>query len=195
MTQVRSFLPQMNSKEEKILDTAISLFLEHGFHATGIDTIVAKSGITKRTLYKHFNSKEGLIIAALKKHHTDFLTNFGAGVLAQETSPKAQILAIFDVAEAWFEAGKKFQGCFFINAIGEFTDDEGQIRQEIQKFKNHVQAFIKDLAKQAKLPSPEVLSKQIALLLEGAIVVAQTSGNAKSAQEAKTIAAQLIGGQ
>lgn len=181
----------MSDKREKIVDTAIELFSRDGFHATGIDTIVAESGITKRTLYHHFASKDELVIAALKKHHQAFVNNFGAGVMNASDSPKKQLLAVFDVAHAWFSSNN-FYGCMFINAVGEFAETKDDVRTVAQEFKTHVRNFIIEVAKEAGAKNPKDLAVQLALLLEGSIVTAQVSGSPESATNAKVIAKKLI---
>jgi len=183
----------MNSTQEKIINTAIKLFLEEGFHAVGVNKIAAEAGVTKKTLYYHFESKDKLIVEALKIHHGDFIESFGGQVLSRADTPKEQIIAVFDVARDWFEGGDNFYGCLFINAISEYPEAKSAVRESVKAFKGHVQAFIEGLATEAGFENPEIIAKQIGLLLEGAIVVAQTSGSSHSAQEAKAMARQLLG--
>ena len=184
----------VSQKREAIVDTAIELFRRNGFHATGVDKIVEESGATKRTLYKHFPSKDALVVAALEKHHAQFIDFFGGSTEAKASDPEDKLLAIFDVAHDWFSQDD-FYGCMFINAIGEYAETRGKVRAVVQDFKQHVQAYIKDVAEKAGAKNPAALAEQLALLLEGSIVTAQVSNNPKAASSAKAIAKELINQQ
>ena len=92
-----------SQRREQLIDTAIDLFAKHGFHATGIDRILAVSGVSKKTLYRHFRSKDELILAALRKYDGLFRNNFMREVESRGTTPKERLLAVFDAARAWFE--------------------------------------------------------------------------------------------
>ncbi len=181
-----------SQRREDLVDTAIELFLEHGFHATGIDTILAESGVSKKTLYRHFRSKDELILAALKKYDGLFRNGFMRQVEARAETPRERLLAMFDVAAAWFEQNN-FYGCLFINAIGEYSDAEAPIRQVCKDFKALIRRYIEELCAELPAPDPAALADELALLLEGAIVTAQVSQQrGRAAEVAKTAAAALI---
>jgi len=183
----------MSKKREQIIDTAVSLFARDGFHATGVDSIVAKAGTTKRTLYKHFMSKDKLVVAALQKHHLQFVENFSNGVMNSSAEAKERLLAIFDVAHDWF-SDDKFYGCMFINAISEYAETNKEVRKVAQGFKQEVRGFIEGIALQAQMKNAADLANKLALLLEGSIVTAQVSHNPNAADQAKKIAKVLIDG-
>jgi AcrR family transcriptional regulator len=181
----------MSEKRQDLIDTAIELFAEHGFHATGIDRIAEVAGVSKKTLYHHFRSKEELILAALK-HHDGLFRNFLMKSVDQlSDSPYERLLGIFDVAQAWF-SGKDFYGCMFINAIGEYSHGDTAIRRACQDFKTQVSAYVEQLAVSAQIDNPKALAESLSILLEGAIVTAQVAGNAESAGTAKRAAKVLI---
>ncbi|MEH6516817.1 MAG: TetR/AcrR family transcriptional regulator [Halioglobus sp.] len=181
----------MSEKRQDLIDTAIELFAEHGFHATGIDRIAEVAGVSKKTLYHHFRSKEELILAALK-HHDGLFRNFLMKSVDQlSDSPYERLLGIFDVAQAWF-SGKDFYGCMFINAIGEYSHGDTAIRRACQDFKTQVSAYVEQLAVSAQIDNPKALADSLSILLEGAIVTAQVAGNAESAGTAKRAAKVLI---
>ena len=167
------------------------LFAEHGFHATGIDRILAESGIAKKTLYNHFRTKEALILEVLRQHNTEFRDYFVSQVEACSEDPQQRLLAIFDVAEAWFSLSDFF-GCLFINAIVEHSEQGTAIRDVCREYKSLVRDYIESLAVSADVADPGVLADELALLLEGAIVTAQVSVNPNAAKTAKQIAATLI---
>ena len=183
-------MPNFN-RRERLIDTAIQLFSESGFHATGIDRILAESGVAKKTLYRHFHSKDELILAALKKFDGLFRNRFMARVDAKAESSYDRLLAVFDVAGAWFEENK-FLGCIFINAAGEYSRNDSPIRAVCSEFKVMIYRYIRRLCADAGARDADVLAEQLALLLEGAIVTAQISQHSRAAQVAKTVAKTLI---
>ena len=183
-------MPQ-SARREHLVDTAVELFAAHGFHATGIDLIVDKAGVSKKTLYRHFRSKDELILAALKKHDGVFRNDFMRQVEKAATTPIERLYAVFDVARDWFHSNK-FYGCLFINAIGEYSEADTQIRKVAKEYKAMMRGFIRKLCAEAGLKDPDGLSKKLALLLEGAIVIAQVSETSDASDIAKDTARILI---
>jgi AcrR family transcriptional regulator len=182
---------KQSHRREHLIDTAIGLFCEHGYHATGIDRILGEAGVSKKTLYTHFRSKEELIMAVLRKYDGLFRNDFMRQVDRLGGSPREKLLAIFDVAERWFSQ-KEFFGCMFINAVGEYSEKDSPIRNISKEFKNAMRQYIRELCVQADAKDPDTLADQLALVFEGATVIAQVSQNVKSAQTAKEIARQLL---
>ena len=181
----------MSQKRQELVDTAIRLFSENGFHNTGIDMIAQEANVSKKTMYHHFRSKEELILAALRHHDGLFRNFFMKSVNGLGDSPRDRLIGIFDVAHAWF-SDKQFYGCMFINAIGEYADREDAIRNACQSFKTQMTAFVQELAEEAGVSNPSQLAEALALLLEGAIVTAQVAGKPDSAATAKSVAKVLI---
>lgn len=181
-----------SQRREHLIDTAIVLFGEHGYHATGIDTILARAGVSKKTLYHHFRSKDELILAALKKYDGLFRNDFMRQVEERAETPRDRLLAVYDVAAAWFE-DSAFYGCMYINAMGEYSEPDTPLRQVCKEFKALMRRFIEDLCIQLGALDPAALAEELALLLEGAIVTAQVSQTRRRAAEvAKLAAATLI---
>lgn len=182
----------MSTKREQLIETASRLFARNGFHATGIDTILAEAGIAKKTLYNHFRTKDELILAALRKYDGEFRNNFMKSVEELAETPEARLLAIFDVAKAWF-SDNKFYGCMFINAVGEYSEQDSAVREVCKEFKRLMRGYIKSLVEQAGLKDIEILTNELALVFEGSIVTAQVSEqNDMAAETAKRIAETLI---
>ena len=176
---------------EQLINTAIELFCEYGYHATGIDKIIEKAGVSKKTLYTHFHSKEELLIAALRQYDGLFRNNFMRQVDSLAKTPQEKLLAIFDVAEGWFSQ-KKFFGCMFINVIGEYSQKDSPIRDICKQFKRLMQNYIRDLCVQAGSEEPDILADKLALLFEGAVVTSQVSQDPDAAKTAKDIARSLV---
>lgn len=180
-----------SSKREVLIKTALELFGKNGIHATGIDTIVERSGVTKKTLYAHFRSKEELVLAVLRQYDGMARNEFMRRVESGGKTPKARLLAVFDFAERWFQQSN-FCGCLFINTIGEYSDNDTAIRQICKDYKKLVKDYILSLCKQLGTSDPQELAEQLALLLEGATVTVQVSQNPKIAKIAKRAAKALI---
>src|SRR5687768_4545275 len=88
---------------DRLIDTAIDLFYQHGFHAVGLDRVIAETGVTKTTFYKHFESKDDLIVAAIERRDAWESRAWERAVRKLAgPDPRAQLLAVFDVMDAWF---------------------------------------------------------------------------------------------
>ncbi len=173
------------------MKTALALFARNGIHATGIDTIVEQSGVTKKTLYAHFRSKEELVLAVLRQYDGLARNEFMRRVERGGETPRGRLLAVFDFAERWFQQND-FYGCLFINTIGEYSSKDTPIRQICQEYKKLVKGYIQELCVEAGASDPQSLAEELALLLEGATVTAQISQSPKIAKTAKRAAKALI---
>jgi AcrR family transcriptional regulator len=176
---------------ERLIDTAVALFNRYGFHATGVDRIVAVAKVAKKTLYAHFPSKEDLILAALARKRAAFADKFLPAVLATSDQPRERLLSLFELAKSWF-ADPDFYGCIFINAAVEYSEPGHPINACARDFKTLLRGFAREQAEAGGAADPETLADQIALLFEGATTVAQVSARPDAAATAKTIAALLI---
>lgn len=180
-----------SSRRDHLVDTAVALFGRHGFHATGIDRVLRESGVAKMTLYKHFRSKDELILAALRRRDERFRNWLVRAVEGRARSPRARLLALFDAVGEWI-AGPDFSGCTFINAAAEFADPDHPIHGAAAEHKRLVLGYLRGLAEAAGAAQADVLARQLMLLVEGAIVIAQVSGQAGAAAEARGAAEILI---
>jgi AcrR family transcriptional regulator len=187
---MKTKLPKL-SKREQLIQAALELFAKNGIHATGVDSIVAQSGVTKKTLYAHFRTKEELVLAVLRHYDGLARNEFMRRVESCGTTPRARLLAIFDVAQHWFQQNN-FYGCLFVNTIGEYSGKDTPIRQICKEYKKLLKNYIHSLCKQAGAKDPQGLAEELALLLEGATVTAQVSQNPKTARIAKRAAKALI---
>ncbi len=161
-----------NEKHDAILVTANLLFEKQGFHATGVDQIAAESGVTKRTLYKYFVSKEGLIEAVLKRHQEGMMARSRAKILAIHPVGDARLMACVELYREWF-ARSNFSGCIFVKTLNEFGACSPNLVTLAVHAKQAMRGFFVELAVERGARDPEVLADQLQLLLEGSIVVAQ----------------------
>jgi len=176
-------------RREHLLKTALSLFNQYGFHATGIDKVQAESGVSKTTLYKYFKSKDELIKAVLEMRHVQFGSWFESRVTEIAESQYAEqydakLLAMFDALSEWFHSDTFF-GCNFINASAEFSDMEHPIHRYSAEHKLGLSKFIQGLLQDVPESEREEFALEMLLLIEGAIVCAHTSGLKDSAERAK----------
>ena len=179
------------SKREQLVETALELFCSGGFHATGIDRILAESGVAKMTLYSHFKSKDELILAALRLRDERFRNSFMQDVERKTSDPVERLLVIFDVLGAWCSS-KGFFGCTFINASAEFSGHDDPIHQAAAEHKRLLLNFIRQLTEAAGVDKPGVLAEQLSMLMEGAVVTVQVTGDCKRAKHARSAAEVLI---
>jgi AcrR family transcriptional regulator len=179
--------------QEKILQAAAELFYSQGIRATGVDAIVKAANTTKMSLYKYFPSKDELVLAFLRKRDEDFRAWFVDQVNGKADTPKAKLLAVFDVIGEWMDI-PEFRGCAFINAAAEFPLEGNPVHQVSAEFYDGFRNYICDLAAQCGCGSPESLALQLSLLVEGAIVSEQMKRHSGAAEQAKRAAIILIEG-
>ena len=180
-----------SAKRDRLIDTAIELFNRDGYRATGIDKILAESGVAKMTLYNHFGSKDELILAALKRRDARWRAWFGHALARRAESPRGRLLAVFDALEEWF-AQADFQGCMFMRAASEFCACDDPIHAASAEHQRLFLAELRDLAAAAGAQRPAKLAREILLLVMGAIVATQVNGPVDAGKAAKKAAEVLI---
>ncbi len=180
----------MAQPRDRLVSVALKLFHQYGFHATGIDKILAESGIAKNTLYRHFKSKDELILASLRKQDEEF-RNWLMREVESRKNVVERLLAVFDVYEEWSRT-PAFFGCIFINASAEFSNADSPIHAFCREHKRLVTMYIQDLANTADIFAAEHIAAYWMLLLDGAVISAQVSNNSLSFQRAKAVAKNLL---
>jgi AcrR family transcriptional regulator len=175
--------PTKPSMKDRILETADRLFYLRGIRAIGVDTIAAEIGISKRTLYNHFPSKDALIAAYLERR---FVTP-----RPSDKPPAEQILATFDALERRF-AAKDFRGCPFVNAVAELGAEDQSVRKIAIEFKESRRAWFRDLLVKLGVADAEALATQLAVLVDGCIAQDLVRNDPAMAQAAKEVAKVLL---
>jgi AcrR family transcriptional regulator len=168
---------------QRILATADRLFYGQGIRAVGVDTIAAEVGISKRTLYNHFSSKDVLVAAYLKRRYR--------GNTLTDAPPAAQILDWFDRL-ATRVAAPGFRGCPFVNAVAELGTREHPASRVAAAFKAEQREWARTLLARAGVCDPDVLATQIALLVDGAIVGVLVRGDVSIVAAARDAARALL---
>ncbi len=181
----------VRSRREELVETALEIFQREGFHATGIDRILAAASVAKRTLYHHFRSKDELIIAALRLRDERFRNDFMKRLGGRARAPAEALLAIFDVLSE-IQERREFSGCAFINACAEYGDRDSPIHSLAAEHKRLILAYVHELAEAAGARDPGVLARQLCILMEGVIVTAQVSGDMEATRSARDAAKLLV---
>ncbi|MEX6502504.1 TetR/AcrR family transcriptional regulator [Pseudomonas zhanjiangensis] len=178
-----------SSKREQLLNTALQLFYREGYHSTGIDRILAESGVAKMTLYKHFKSKDELILAALQVQHEQIAARMRQSL--EELAPREAILQAYDGLHLWLSE-QGFCGCLFLHAAAEFHERSHPIHRQAAEHKRFVLAYFRGALLALGLAQAEVLAAQLQFLFEGALSMAHLYGPADQALQAKAAAEQLL---
>lgn len=180
-----------SSTQEKLLRATEHLIYQGGISATGMDLIVKTSGVARKSLYKHYPTKEALVAAALQARDERWMQWF-TSTTTQALTPRARLLSIFDALREWF-ASEGFRGCAFINAAGEIGDPENPIRAVARQHKERLLAHVLTLTQAAALPDPEETARQLLVLIDGAIAVALVTGDLTITDSAERAASALLG--
>ena len=174
---------------ERLINAAYDLFSKHGVSQVGIDTILAKSGCAKASLYANFTTKVELAIAFLERREALWTRGWlESQIKRRAETAEDRLLAIFDVFDGWFHK-KSFEGCSFINVLLE-SKAGSPIRRAAAIHLAKIRAIVRSLAAEAGLQEPERFAQAWHMLMKGSIVSAG-EGNRNAARDAK-YAAKLI---
>jgi AcrR family transcriptional regulator len=163
-----------SSPRDLLFATAARLFYRQGYRATGVDAIAAESGIGKMTLYRHYPSKDDLIVAYLRDSDRDFWEHF-EGITRDELTPRAKLLAFFTGLQAYALTPACY-GCPFLNVASEYPDSNYPGHRVALEHKAAVREQFLRLAGEAGARQPEVLADTLALLMDGAYMAARVFG-------------------
>jgi AcrR family transcriptional regulator len=176
---------------EKLLRTATEVFYAEGIRATGVDTLVARAGVSKPTLYAQFGSKEGLVAAVLERRRRDRQQQLTAFLTGSSTIGEQRLLAVFDwLAQGHGRSG--FRGCPFTNAAVELPDPTHPARAVIAEYKNWLRDTMAALAAEAGLSEPKELGSDLLLLVDGANARVLVADDRTAMRRARSAAARLI---
>ncbi len=176
-----------NAASERILDSAYELFCRRGIQAVGIDAIVERSGVARQTLYRHFRSKQELVLAVLERRNQRWTRDWlQTEVERRASDPGERLLAIFDVFSEWFETAD-FEGCTFINVLLEHPTPDDPIHAAGVAYLAGIRGFIEPLARAAGAADPEDFARKWHILMKGSIVAAG-EGDRDAGRRAKEVA-------
>lgn len=178
-------------KRQHIIETAYRLFKRDGFHATGIDRIIAEAQVAKMTMYRHFPSKDGLIVAVLSWRAERFKRQFDR-LAETAATPQQKIAAIFDWHERWFSS-RDFRGCLFQHALAEFGRTGHPVFDTVIRQKRDLQRRIRDvLARSIPDDRAERVATALFMLIEGATLLAQMGQGKAAIDSTRKAAADLL---
>src|SRR4051794_17210563 len=158
---------------ERLVAAAVELFYDHGFAAVGIDRVIAAAGVTKTTFYKHFEGKDDLMVAAVRRRD-EWESQAWRRAVRQIAGddPAGQLLAMLDVMDLWFNA-PDFRGCMFMNTAAEFPNPHDPVHQAAAAHRRRTRDQWRDLAKAAGAApaAAETFADCYAALIEGALIL------------------------
>lgn len=175
----------------RILDAASTLFYERGTLAVGVNDVADAAGVSKVTLYRHFDSKEALVGEFLRRR-SDRVSAWLRRVADRDDLPPAErVLALFDALGQWF-AEPSFRGCALVNGAVEARALEGAAREIARRHLERHLDLLRDLASAAGLDDAGELARELLILVEGATTVAFVRGDPNAAADARRMAARLL---
>jgi len=179
---------------DRLIAAAIELFYYQGFGAVGVDLILAKAGVTKTTFYKHFDGKDDLMVAAVKRRDEWEWQAWAraVGKIAGD-DPAKQLIAIFDVMDVWFN-DPDFHGCMFMNTAAEFPNPNDPVHQAASEYRRRGRDARRDMAiaAGADRAAAETFADCYTAMLEGAITLRHTHGRNDAARVVRPMVEQLI---
>lgn len=182
--------PPTNTRE-RLLAAALDHFYALGFHAVGLDRICADVGITKQAFYRHFESKDALAEEAIRVRDQREGQAFEEMVRERANAPRAQLLAVFEVLDEWFNH-PDYDGCLFLAACHEFPNPNDPVHRAASRHYAEAEVWLTDLARAAGADDPEALAKEVTLLIEGAISYRLVAGDNAAAKVAARLARRAI---
>ena len=175
---------------ERVLETAYAMFAARGVRDVGVDEVVERAGVAKATLYRHFPSKDDLVVAFLDEREQRWTLDWvEAEARRRGSEPEQQLLAIFDLFDEWFHR-EDFEGCAFINVMLEMGPAHPTGRVSVRHLEN-IRAVVRRLAEEAGFRDPSSFARSWHILMKGSIVQA-VEGDLDAAARAKSMARLLI---
>jgi AcrR family transcriptional regulator len=182
---------KFSSARERVLTAAYDLFSRQGVRAVGIDTIIARADVAKMTFYRHFPSKDDLVLAFLERREQLWTHQWLATeVNRRAVAPRERLLAIFDVFDEWFQRDD-FEGCSFINILLEMFEPGGPVRQASTSYLANIRVFLRALAEGAGVAETDDFARKWHILMKGSIVAAG-EGDRMAARRARDVGQRLL---
>jgi AcrR family transcriptional regulator len=185
--------PTRPSARDRLLAAASQLFHENGVQATGVDLIVGEAGVAKATFYRHFPSKDDLIVAWLRDPRTRWLDRIRAEVDATHADAAERIPMFFEVVADWLET-ESYRGSPYLNTLVEIRDPMHPARRVIREYFQEVEDYLDRLISAAGYRHSRVLAAEIETLISGAIALAVVHASRAPVLAARDAAVRLLAG-
>lgn len=186
-----SAAPVTSEVHDRILKVSYGLFCRHGIRAVGVDTIIERAGVAKMSFYRHFGSKDALVLAAMEHREERWTRHWLQAESARRgVTPVEQLLAIFEIFDGWFRK-RNFEGCLFINVLLEIDDRRDPVHLAARRHLANIRELVGELARDAGVRDPENLARQWHILMKGSIVAA-AEGDRDAALRAKQMAGLVL---
>jgi AcrR family transcriptional regulator len=186
----RTHAGQEPTVHDRLLDTAYEMFSTRGVRDVGVDEVIDRAGVAKATLYRHFPSKDDLVLAFLERREKRWTLEWvETEARGRGSSPEAHLLGIFDLFDEWFHS-EDFEGCSFINVLLEMGPKHPAGSASIRHLET-IRTVVGGLAAEAGLRDPDSFARSCHILMKGAIVQA-VEGDVEAAQRSKVMARFLL---
>ena len=190
MSETSAVAGPRSQARKRIVDAAYDLFTTRGIRAVGIDEIVERAEVAKATLYRHFRTKDALVLSFLEQREEVWTKEFvEAEIRRRGATPEERLFAIFDVFDEWFR-DEQFEACSFINTLLEMGSEHVVGKAAIVYLEN-IRALVAALAEEAGLRDVETFASSWQILMKGSIISA-AEGDLEAAQRAKAMGRLLI---
>ena len=189
--QRQSIAPSVVAPRERILEAAALLFAENGAAATGVDTLIEASRVAKATFYRHFPSKDHLIVAWLENPRARWFDRIRTRVEARARSATQIVPLLFDAVAEWLE-DEDFVGCPYLYVGAELSGSNHPASAVIRRYLDEIRSYLGEQAAMAGHPAPERAGRQLQALLAGSISLAVATRTTDVVREAREAAIQLM---
>ena len=176
---------------ERIERSAYELFSQHGTRAVGVDTLAEHAGVAKMTLYRHYPSKEDLVLAFLRRREELWTRTWLQKAIGDRSrSPEERLLGVFDLFDGWFRRAD-YEACSFAKTLLEHSDPKHPVRRAVREHIRVIRSFLCEAAKEAGVRQPARFAHAWQILMMGCVVAAY-AGETDSARRAREVGALLL---
>ena len=178
-------------KRDRLLEVSEAVFSKEGFKGVSVDRLLKEAGVAKMTLYKGFESKEALICETLRRRADRLAKHVQATVEDAGPHARDRLLSCFDAMESWSKR-EDFNGCYFINALGEFGGDDSDVGKIVQRYKASFLSQLEPLCQACEVADPKSFARNVLMLIDGATVIHMTLDDRTGYGRAKAIMSTLL---
>lgn len=180
-----------SAARERILESAYALFSAHGVRAVGVDDVIVRAAVAKATLYRHFPSKDALVLAFLQRREELWTRGWiETEALQRAATARGRLLAIFDLFDEWFRR-EDFEGCSFLKVLLESPDREAPVARACSAQLERIRDVLRGFAAEAGLRDVDDFAHAFHILMQGAVAHAE-EGDVDAAKRARSMACDLI---